>query len=56
MADQLAQRVVYAGLRRMTDDRSVIKSAYARWFKELSNQEFDALLIFLDYRVKRKKH
>jgi len=45
MSDQLSQRIVYAGLRRMTDDRSVIKSAYNYWLSQLSNNEFDVLSV-----------
>ena len=61
MADQLSQRVVYAGLRRMTDDRSVIKSAFAYWHSELSSQEFDVLTVvnslvdYLDLSGNEKK-
>ena len=61
MADQLSQRIVYAGLRRMTENRSVIKSAYGHWLKELSNQEFDVLNVvnslvdFLDLSGNEKK-
>ncbi len=61
MADQLSQRIVYAGLRRMTENRSVIKSAYTHWLKELSNQEFDVLNVvnslvdYLDLSGNEKK-
>lgn len=61
MADQLSQRIVYAGLRRMTENRSVIKSAYGHWLKELSNQEFDVLNVvnslvdYLDLSGNEKK-
>lgn len=44
-SDQLAERAVYAGLRRMTDDRSVIKSAFSYWQSELSKQEFDVIAV-----------
>lgn len=59
--DQLAARAVYAGLRRMTDDRSVIKSAFSYWQSELSNQEFDvvgivtALIEYLGLTSQEKK-
>jgi len=61
MADQLSQRIVYAGLRRMTENRSVIKSAYSHWLNELSNQEFDVLNVvnslvdYLDLSGNEKK-
>lgn len=35
------QRVVYAGLHRMTDDRQVIHRAYLFWLKKLSPRTFD---------------
>lgn len=45
MSNQLSQRVIYAGLRRMTKDRVVIKRAYDHWQSELSHNEFDIVTI-----------
>lgn len=59
--DQFAARAVYAGLRRMSDDRSVIKSAFSYWQSDLSNDEFDvvkivtALVAYLDLSSQEKK-
>lgn len=39
----LNQRVIYAALSRMTDDRSVIKSAYQFWQGNLSAKPFDII-------------
>lgn len=35
------QRVVYAGLKRMTQDRNLIKAAYERWQTKAVNEPFD---------------
>lgn len=37
------QRVIFAGLSRVTDDRMVIQSAYSYWMKNFSNEPFDAI-------------
>ncbi len=39
--DLYEQRVVYAGLMRMTSDRNLIKSAYQHWSTKLADQPFD---------------
>ena len=50
MADskEYEQRVVYAGLMRMTTDRNMVKAGYERWVNELSNNEFDVFEIVAD--------
>jgi len=61
MSDQLSERIVYAGLRRMTDNRSLIRDAYSYWQKQLSNEEFDVikvvseLVTYLDLSDQEKK-
>jgi len=59
--DQFSARVVYAGLRRMTDNRTVIKNAFSHWETQLSNQEFDVVTVvtslveYLDLTSHEKK-
>jgi len=36
-------KVLYAALRRMTDDRTVIKQAFQHWVTELSSEPFDVI-------------
>ena len=35
------ERIVYAGLRRMSSDRATIQSAYSHWQSTLANKPFD---------------
>lgn len=64
MADSntaFTERVIYAGLRRMTDDRSAINSGYRYWQEHLSNDPFDIidlvskLVNYLGLSVSEKK-
>lgn len=42
-SDLYEQRVVYAALTRMTNDRTTIKSAFQYWSAKLANQPFDVV-------------
>lgn len=63
MSDNLAydQRVVYAGLSRMTNDRNLIRSAFKHWESELSSDSLDVIEVvgkmvdFLGLEVTEKK-
>ena len=41
----LNQRVVYAGLRRMTSDRTTIQNAYTHWLSTAGNDAFDVVTV-----------
>jgi len=57
----LDQKIVYAGLSRMTDDRAVIQDAYQYWQQNLSNVPFDVvnvtakLVAYLGLKSSEKK-
>jgi len=57
----LDQRIVYAGLSRMTQNRSVIQNAFQYWQANLSNQAFDVVAVtsafeeYLGLDAKEKK-
>ena len=57
----IEQKIVYAGLSRMTEDRAVIKNAFDYWQENLSNNAFDIvevtshLVSFLGLNAGEKK-
>ncbi len=57
----IEQKILYAGLKRMTDDRAVIKNAYHFWQVNLSENQFDIvevtgrLVAFLGLNSTEKK-
>jgi len=57
----LEQKIVYAGLGRMTQDRGVIQNAFQYWLANLSNQPFDVVAVtiaieeYLGLSAKEKK-
>ena len=46
---KLHQRIVYAGLMRMSDDRNLIKSAFNYWQENHSNKLFDVFDLVSDF-------
>jgi len=58
---QLNQRIVYAGLVRMSNDRGIVKSAFTHWNNNFSDAPLDIfevvaeLVDFLDLDVAEKK-
>ena len=41
------QRVLYTGLRRMTNDRNTIQQAFSHWQKNMDPQRFDVVEVIL---------